>query len=190
MPKKKTPAERAAERRRALYMRFAAIYVANGRNATQAYLAIHPNVTAGSAGTRGGTMLTNVEVQNEIARLTAEAWKKEHMTAEEVLGRMARVARQDIRDYYWRPGERARDGSETVEGHRKPLSELTDAQAECVKGFRYDSDGRLIQDLYAKDAQWANIAKHLKLLNDKLEVSGADGGPIELRWAGDTNAET
>jgi len=179
---KKTAAERAAERRLALEKRFAAIYFANGRNGMRAYMAIYPRSGEAAARAHAPAWVAKSSVQAEFKRLSEEAWDKEAMGAKEVLGRMARVARMDIRDFYWQPGELDRNGHATVEGQRKPLSELTDEQAECVKGFKYSNDGRIIQELYDKTAQWANIAKHLKLLNDKLEVSGADGGPIILKW--------
>ena len=151
--------------------RFAAAWVANGRNGTRAYMVIFPRCAPRSANSHAGEWLAKPEVQTEIARLTAEAWGREHMDATEVLARMARVARQDIRDYYWRPGELDRNGNPTVIGQRKELAELTDIQAESVKGFKYTNDGRLIQELYDKTAQWANIAKHLKLLTDRVDLN-------------------
>ncbi len=171
MAKKKTAAERAAERRTVLYMRFAAAYVSNGRNAAQAYLLIHPRVTAASAATLGGTMLRNVEVDAEIRRLTNEVWKREHMSADEVLGRMARIANQNIRDYYWQPGELNRAGEATTTGQRKPLSELTEAQTECIKGYKFSATGLVIQEHYDKTAQLSNIAKFHKLLSDNVNVN-------------------
>ncbi len=171
MAKKKTAAERAAERRTALYLRFAAIYIANGRNATQAYIATHPGVRANSAATHGGEWVRNSEVQNEIRRLTNEAWKAETLSAEETLGRMSRIATQNIADYYWKPGELDRNGQPTDVGRRKPLSELTEAQTECIKGFKYSATGLVIQEHYDKAQQLGNMAKHHKLLSDNLNVN-------------------
>lgn len=172
MPRpKKTAAERAAARRLVLYLRFAAVYVSNGRNGTQAYMATHRGVQPNSAATQAGEWLGKPEVQDEIQRLTNEAWGKEAMGAQEVLARMARIARMDIGDYYWKPGELNAAGEPTVVGQRKPLSELTDAQRECVKGYKYSTDGLVIQEHWDKPAQLSNVAKHLKLLNDKVDVT-------------------
>lgn len=168
---KKTASERAAERLTTLRLRFAAIYCSNGRNATQAYIAIHPGVLSTSAGTNGGEWLRNTEVVAEIRRLTNEAWKSETLSAEETLARMSRIATQNIRDYYWKPGELDRHGQPTQEGFRKPLSELSEAQTECIKGFKFSPEGLVIQEHYDKAAQLANMAKHHKLLSDNLNVN-------------------
>lgn len=189
MSKKKTASERAAERRTTLYLRFAAIYCSNGRNATQAYIATHPGVRANSAGTNGGEWLRNTEVQNEIKRLTDETLKREHMSADEALALTARIARLNPQEFYWSPGELTRAGETTVSGIRKPLSELTPEQARCIAGFKHTMAGT---DLLFRDADSSlhHVLKHHKLLNDKLEVSGADGAPIEIRWAGEPDAKT
>ncbi len=111
------------------------------------------------------------------------------MTADEALAINAHRARLNLKDFFWAPGELDSDGNETQPGQRKPLSELSDDQARCIAGFKHTQHG---VDILFHDSNHnlTQAMKHLKLLNDKLEVSGADGGPIELRWAGDTNAET
>lgn len=167
---KKTPAERRAVRRAALEKRFAALYVANGRNATAAYRKMFPTCSSASAATKGGQWLRKVGVEAVVAELSAEAWKKEHMTAEEVLARMARLARINIRELYWQPGERDIQGQATTTGQLKSLHDLTEAQAEWIKGFKYSNDGRLIMELWDKPSQLANVAKNLRLLNDKLDI--------------------
>lgn len=163
--------KRAAARRTVLYLRFAAVYVTNGRNATQAYLTVHPHVQHNTAGAEGFKYLNNPEVQDEIKKLTAAAWKREHMESEEVLARMARIARMDIGDYYWKPGELDRAGLSTTPNQRKPLSELTDEQRTCIKGYKYTTTGLVIQEHYDATAQLVNVAKHKRLLSDNLNVN-------------------
>ncbi len=163
--------KRAAARRTVLYKRFASVYVTNGRNATQAYLTTHPHVQHNTAGAEGFKLLNNPEVIDEIKVLTAAAWKREHMEGEEALARAARVARMDIGDYYWKPGELDRAGLATTVNQRKPLSELTDEQRTCIKGYKYTTTGLVIQEHYDAMAQLANIMKHKRLLSDNVNVN-------------------
>jgi len=185
---KKTAKERADARRAVLELRFASLYVANGRNATQAYMAIFPRAQQGSAASKGSLWLRKENIRTEIGRLTDLAWKDEQLSADEVLGRMGRIARQNIADYYWRPGELDRQGQETVVGQRKPLSQLTEAQTECIKGFKFSATGLVIQEHHDKLSQLANVGKHLKLLTDKTEVD-VTGGKFIVQWGGDESKE-
>lgn len=169
--KRQSTRERNAALRSEFYKRFAAVYVSNGRNATQAYLVVKPNVQHNSAGAEGFKLLNLPEVIDEIKRLTAEQWKREHMESEEVLARMARIARMDIGDYYWKPGELDRAGLATVVNQRKPLSELTDEQRTCIKGYKYTTTGLVIQEHHDPTAQLANIGKHKKILTDRVDVN-------------------
>ncbi len=93
------------------------------------------------------------------------------MSADEVLGRMARIANQNMKDYYWQPGELNGAGEATVTGQRKPLHELTEAQTECIKGYKFSPTGLVIQEHYDKTAQLANVAKFHKLLSDNVNVN-------------------
>lgn len=106
-----------------------------------------------------------------LREITDAAWEAETLSAKETLGRMSRIATQNIRDYYWKPGELDRHGQPTQEGFRKPLSELTEAQTECIKGFKFSPEGLVIQEHYDKAAQLANMAKHHKLLSDNVNVN-------------------
>lgn len=163
--------KRAAERKTALHRQFAAAYISTGRNATLAYIATHPNVQRNSAGTQGFEWLNNPEVIDEIKKLTAAAWKREHMESEEVMARMARIARMDIGDYYWKTGELDRAGLPTVVNQRKPLSELTDEQRTCIKGYKYSSTGLVIQEHHDPMTQLGNVAKHKRLLSENVNVN-------------------
>lgn len=152
-------------------LRFAALYMANGRNGTRAYMVLFPRSGEAAARAHAVAWVAKSNVQDEIAKLTNEAWKREHMSADEVLGRIARIAKQNIADYYWKPGELNRAGEETEVGRRKPLSELTEQQTECIKGFKFSATGLVIQEHYDKAAQLMNMAKHHKLMSDSLSVN-------------------
>ena len=177
MPKRKTAAERRAARIEAEELRFAAIYIAQGRNGTRAWNVLHPNARPNSCASSASEWLRRPKVLDEIGRLTNEAWKREQMGADETLGRMARIAKQNIREYYWQleeVGTTKRAGGVVDAGEvgdRKPLCELTEAQTECIKGFKFSPEGLVIQEHYAKDAQLLNMAKHHKLMTDRVDVN-------------------
>ncbi len=183
MAKKKTAAQRAAERTLARERQFAATYITNGRNGMRAYMSVFPSCRENSARAKAPLWLARDSVQDEIRKLTDEAWAREAMGAKEVMARMSRIAKQNIRDYYWQPGELNRAGEATEPGHRKPLSELTEAQTECIKGYKYNATGLLIQEHHDKAQQLQNIAKHHQLLNDKTELEV--GGKFIVQWGGD-----
>lgn len=167
---KKTAAEIKAERFKAQVLQFSAAYVSNGRNATRAYQVLFPTCGDASAATKGGQWLRKVEVQDEIQKLTAAAFKREHMSAEEALAIVARRARLDIATFYWKPGELDRDGNTTTVGHRKPLRELTEAQQQCIVGFK---SGQWGTDMLFADADknMNFVLKHHKLLTDKVDLN-------------------
>lgn len=177
MAKRKTAGERRAARIEAEEVRFASIYMGNGRNGTRAWMLLHPRATTASAASSASEWLRRTKVQDEIARLTNEAWKREQMGADEVLGRMARIAKQNIREYYWQleeVGQTKRAGGVVAMldvGDRKPLCELTEAQTECIKGFKFNPEGLVIQEHYDKAAQLGNMAKHHKLMTDRVDVN-------------------
>ena len=179
---KKTPAERRAVRRAALEKRFAALYVANGRNGGKAYMGLFPQCSRVSARTKGAQWLAKVGVSEEVRRLCDEAWKREHIAADEVLGRMGRISRKDIGDYYWRPGELDRKGKPTTTGGRKPLHELTPEQRECIEGVDI-KDGQEVWEFASKQKQLEMMGKHFKLFTDEVMVKFDDNLAAQMARA-------
>ncbi len=163
--------------------RFCAIYVANGRNGTDAYSQVFPRVARNSANTRASTWLRRHEIQAEVDRLTVEILKREHMTADEALAQMARIARADIGDLFWKPGELDSAGNPTVPRELKPLFEMPKAIRVCIKSFKFDENGNPEFTFWNKDAQLTNIGKHHKLLNESLDVNVQLGFADKLRRA-------
>lgn len=166
-----TAAERRAAARLMLYKRFAALYISNKRNATVAYLALYPNSKRTSAASEGYKFLRIPEIISEVQRITDEAFRREHMSADEVLARMARIARFDVQELYWRSGELDSSGAATVPGQRKPLDELSPEVRTCVRGFKYDPEGRTLTEVWDSQLAQSQVAKHLKLLSDKVDVT-------------------
>lgn len=166
----KTKAQLRAERMASMEKQFAAIYISNGRNATRAYMGIFPTCSEVSAQVKGSQWLGKVMVQDEIERLTTEALKRHHMSAEEALALTAEIARLNPQEYYWAPGELDKDGQPTQAGSRKHLHDLTPDQARRIAGFRRTAFGTEMQFRDA-DRNLAFILKTHKLLSDKFDVT-------------------
>lgn len=158
------------------------------RHAARAYQEVYERASWLTACSEGSRLLNNPKISQEINSLDTADWAKEAMTQEEIKARMARLARVNIADYYWAPGEVDRNGQPTEEGVRKPLSELTPAQQECIKGYKFSLDGIVVPEFWDKPKQLENIGKHLGVLREKVDHEGLDGATINLRWVGD-NAE-
>lgn len=82
MGKELSPAERD----------FCANYVSNGKNATKAYLAVHPNVKYETARSHGCNLLKREHVKAEIDRLIGLVVSEKIMTREECLEQLTELA--------------------------------------------------------------------------------------------------
>lgn len=71
---------------------FAFEYLANGFNATQAYLKAHPAVSDNTAGVEGHRLLRKPKVRAFLNPLLEEAWKPLQMGGEQALARVALLA--------------------------------------------------------------------------------------------------
>lgn len=79
---------------------FALTYVANGQNATRAYLASHPTCAITTAQTEGHRTLYIPKVQAFIKEKLNELFVAAHMEADEVVARVAMDARADLSMLY------------------------------------------------------------------------------------------
>lgn len=100
---------------------FAREYVKNGRNGTKAALTLPRITTENSAAVLASNLLRNDKVLDKIASLEAARDKKALMSVEEMDRRLTVLGRVNFKDYY------------DAKGELKPMSELTDEQAYCLK---------------------------------------------------------
>jgi phage terminase small subunit len=75
---------------------FLAEYLANGRNATRAYLAVWPNASALTARTRAAKVLAKPHLRTRLRRMERELRRKVGVEAERVLAELAAVAFSDV----------------------------------------------------------------------------------------------
>lgn len=71
---------------------FALEYLANGFNATQAYLKAHPGVKEATGATEGWRLLRNPKIRAFLNPLLEDAWKPLQMGGEQALARVAVLA--------------------------------------------------------------------------------------------------
>jgi phage terminase small subunit len=147
---------------------FISAYLANGFNATQA--AIEAGYSPDTARQQGSRLLTNVDIKSVLdAKLTEQA-----MSANEVLARLADHARGDMRDF-------AALTLENLGTH--PRGNLIKKLKLDVNFDSQNKAHHFIESFELYDAQAAliQLARVHGLLKDKQEITGADGGAIEIK---------
>jgi hypothetical protein len=81
--------------------RFVAEYLANGLNATRAYLASHPHCRSQAAAAVGGhRTLRSAKVQRAIAAAQADRFQRLKMDGDEAMALLAVIARANLADAY------------------------------------------------------------------------------------------
>ena len=161
---------------------FIAEYVKD-MNATQA--AIRAGYSPRSAQTDGPRMLRNARISDEIARAKAEQFGRIGLTADRIIEEIAAVAFARMPEFIeWGHGDQMR---------LKPSEELTDHQAAAVaqvveveKFIKTLDDGdqllsreRTIK-LHDKLNALEKLCKHLGLITDRKEITGAGGDAVQV----------
>lgn len=109
--------------------RFVKAYLAKGENATEAYLAIKPDVARNSAATEGYKLLKLPEIQRAIEQYRAEQRQRFALTADRVLEELARVA-------YFTPKRLVDEQGKPI-----PLHRLDDATASALAAIEIEARG-------------------------------------------------
>ena len=159
-------------------------------NATRAYKAAYKNVkkdeTAAAAGAR---LLRNVKVKNYIDEKMKEREKRTEITQDKVLKELAKIGFADLKDYleyktaksvveYDEAGEPIIDYTTIID-----LIDSREVDTSPIQEVSISKDGTFKFKLYDKQKALELIGKHLGMFVDKTEVTGKDGGPIEIQDA-------
>ena len=149
---------------------FVAEYLASF-DATKAALA--SGYSPKSAQSQGCQLLKHPKISAEIAKKTGKRLEKLDITADKVLGELAKLAFHDPRKFF------------DSDGRIKPITELDDNTAMAVAGIETmhkvvgdEEDGCVVFTkikLADKGVNLERLGKHLKLFTDKAEVTGANG---------------
>lgn len=155
--------------------RFAREYIVDC-NASQA--AIRSGYSVRNCKRVGYGLLQKPWVRAEIERLKKAQTQRLDITADAVLAQIARRAFFDTRKLV------------DEDGNLIPIHKLDDDTQAALDGFELSTEvdketGALTVTskikLANRDAPLTLLARHLKLLTDKTEVTGRDGGPIHVR---------
>jgi hypothetical protein len=105
-------------------------YLANGGNATQAYLGTHPAAKHTTARTEGSRLLAKPNVRRSLSEQLAGRKSRLKMDAEEALELVAHRARASIGELF-----------DPTTGELLPPQEWPLWMQRCVKSYRPDPDG-------------------------------------------------
>jgi phage terminase small subunit len=152
--------------------RFVAAYIESGNATTAAIKAGYSKKTAHAQGSR---LLKHAEVKRAIKKPLQKAFDSIELTADRVLKEIARLSFFDIRKLVDNTGKPL------------PLHELDDDTAAAIVGLDVVNVGNedkgvaeiLKFKLADKKGALDLAARHLRLLTDKVEVTGKDGAPLE-----------
>lgn len=154
-------------------------------NATQA--AIRAGYSKKTAAFIGAENLKKTQIQAEIQRRMAERQKRTEVTQDRVVKELARLAFANATDFVTVEKREIvmGDGSVVaVDGATvKHTSELTLDQQAAIAGIKQGANGvelKLCDKLKALEL----LGRHIGMFNDKLSLSGTDGGPLTFRWEG------
>lgn len=154
----------------AKHARFVAEYLANGRNATKAAEAA--GYSKRTAKQQGSRLLTNVDVKAAIDAKTKKVLSKLEITAERTLLEIARIAYVDPAAFF-DSDNRPLSIHEIPEDARRAIAGIeVDALYEGHGEDRYRSGDTVKFKAWSKNEALTALAKHFKLLTDKVEHSG------------------
>lgn len=142
-------------------LRFAAEYLVDG-NATQA--AIRAGYSPKSANQAGATLRANAKVNAEIARLQARLANKLEISAERVLGELAKIAFADVRKVAsW-------DGGLVL---LRQSDEIDDDAAAAIESVGKTDNGVKLT-MHSKTRALELLGKHLGLYVDRVKVENPE----------------
>lgn len=159
-------------------------------NATQA--AIRAGYSADTAHSIGHENLNKPEIAAGVAEAQAKRSMRTNITQDQVLRELARIGFVDIRKVVtWTNGaagfdeDMAEDTGEVRISVANfvslvPSDQIDAETAAAIAEVSQTKDGALKVKLHDKRAALVDLGRHLGMFKDKVEVTGKDGGPIEI----------
>lgn len=148
-------------------------------NSTQA--AIRAEYSKVRAGQTGSRLYKDGNIRARIDELQAEIGKKLGVTQERVLNELAKLAFTDLADVVKidENGVIIKNSSELSKQQLGAIAEITESKTVGKKGEEYIT--RKIK-MHDKKGALDSLARHLGMFNDKIQHTGAGGGPIETQF--------
>lgn len=143
-------------------------------NATQA--AIRAGYSEKTAASQGERLLRNVEIQTALQERMKAREQRTEITQDRVLTELAKIGFFDVRKLFH------------GDGSPKSIADLDDATAAAVAGLDVVNIGNqdagigqvMKYKIADKRAALVDIGRHLGMFPGKLELTGKDGGPVEI----------
>lgn len=141
-----------------------------------------------SAANKASSMMKMPKIKAEIARRRAESFKKLHMCADEVLAGLAVIARVDIADLFNKDGT-LKPLQDIPKEVRKAIAGVEVEELFAGKGEDKTHIGRVRKvKFWDKVKALETLAKHLRLLVDKVDVRFPDGINVNTRYSPEDRA--
>ncbi|WP_424139379.1 terminase small subunit [Roseomonas chloroacetimidivorans] len=141
-------------------------------NATQA--AIRAGYAPKNADANAHRLLADPEVAAAIAEAQAARSRRTEITQDRVLSELAALAHLD-------PAEIV-----SVEVKEpKDIAKLPEHVRRAILGWSWDRNGNFVLKLSDKRGALELLGRHLGMWRDKVELTGKDGGPVEVEDARD-----
>ena len=153
-------------------------------NATQA--AIRAGYSEKTANTIGAQNLAKLSIQAEILRRQKDLQRRTAISQDRVIKELARVAFADVADYVQVETRIINRGDIEVPlelAVHKETAELSADQRAAIASIKQGANGVEIK-LHDKIKALELLGRHIGMFNDKLSLSGIDGGPLTFRWEG------
>ena len=156
-------------------------------NATQA--AIRAGYSKKTAAFIGAENLKKPKIAEEIARRQKDLQRRTEVTQDRVVMELARIAFANIADYiHVETQTRTKDDGTEVTYQTVMFNETQELSADqraALAVVKQSVNGFELK-LHDKIKALELLGRHIGMFNDKLSLSGADGGPLTFRWEGGT----
>lgn len=160
-----------------------ALAVARGKTLSQSYAEIwRSTAKKASLGVASSNLAAQPLVRDRIAEIQAQLVTKTEITAQRVLEELAKIGFANYGDFLTVD----EFGRSTVDIKKLSKDQLA-AISEMEINTSEDGKQRIKVKLHDKRAALMDIGKHLGMFRDKIEVSGPDGGAIQVKKRIDVN---
>jgi phage terminase small subunit len=157
--------------------------IAKGTIQKDAYVAAGYRVSDESSKPAASRLIKKPEVRGRIQELLEESAKAAGITITRVFVELGKLGFANMDDYVKRQGDGTAyvDLSKVDRDQMAAVSEITVDEYQDGRGEDARPVKRVKFKLSDKRAALADIGKHLGMFKEKVEHSGPDGGPIEVR---------
>jgi phage terminase small subunit len=143
-------------------------------NATRSYKTAGYVAKGNAAEVNASRLLSNAKVQAAIQEAMDKRATRTEITADRVLQELAKIGFANMSDYTtWGPkGVALKDSSTLTPDQAAAVSEVSETITEAGGSIRFK--------LHDKISALEKIGKHLGMFKEKVELTGDEGGPLQV----------